>query len=99
MKKSLAVFVSAVALASTLFAPSRASAQVNIYIGPGYSHYGYYPHYGYGYAYPHYGYGYGYAYPHYGYGYGYAYPHYGYGYYPGWRYRHWRRARRRGWAY
>jgi hypothetical protein len=51
--------------------------------------YGYYPHYGYGYAYPHYGYGYGYAYPYYGYGYG----------YPGWRYRHWRRSWRRGWAY
>ena len=47
MKKSLAVFVSAVALAAALFAPSKASAQVNIYIGPGYSHYGYgyYPHY------------------------------------------------------
>jgi opacity protein-like surface antigen len=90
MKKSLAVFVSAVALALVMFAPSKASAQVNIYIGPGYSHYGYgyaYPHYGYGYAYPHYGYGYGYH-PHYGYG-------YGYGYYPGWRYRHWRRAWRR----
>ena len=85
MKKSLAVFVSAAALALVTFAPSEASAQVNIYIGPGYSHYGY------GYSYPHYGYGY--SYPHYGYGY--AYPHYGYGYYPGWRYRHWRRAWRR----
>jgi hypothetical protein len=100
MKKSLAVFVGAVALALVMLAPSKASAQVNIYVSPGYSHYGYgyYPHYGYGYSYPHYGYGY--AYPHYGYGYGYGYgyyPHYGYGYgyYPGWRYRHWRRAWRR----
>jgi opacity protein-like surface antigen len=92
MKKSLAVFVSAAALALVMFAPSKASAQVNIYIGPGYSHYGYGQHYGYGYG-QHYGYGYGY--PHYGYGYGYGYPHYGY--YPGWRHRHWRRAWRRSW--
>ena len=83
MKKPLAVFVSAVALVALLmFAPTKASAQVNIYISPGYGH-GYYHHYGYGgYAYPHYGYG-GYAYPHYGYGYGYG--------------RHWRRHWRRQW--
>ena len=104
MKQSLACFVGAVALALVMLAPSKASAQqVNIYVGPGYSHYGgygYYPNYGcgYGYTYPRYGYGYGY-YPNYGYGYGYTYPRYGYGYgygyYPGWRYRHARRAWRR----
>jgi len=82
MKQSLACFVGAVALALVMLAPSRASAQqVNIYVGPGYSHYGGYGG-GYGY-YPNYGYGYGYTYPRYG---------YGYGYYPGWRYRHARRA-------
>jgi len=87
MKQSLACFVGAVALALVMLAPSRASAQqVNIYVGPGYSHYGGYGG-GYGY-YPNYGYGYGYTYPRYGYG-------YGYGYYPGWRYRHARRAWRR----
>ena len=85
MKQSLACFVGAVALALVMLAPSRASAQqVNIYVGPGYSHYGGYVG-GYGY-YPNYGYGYGYTYPRYG---------YGYGYYPGWRYRHARRAWRR----
>ena len=85
MKQSLACFVGAVALALAMLAPSRASAQqVNIYVGPGYSHYGGYGG-GYGY-YPNYGYGYGYTYPRYG---------YGYGYYPGWRYRHARRAWRR----
>jgi len=85
MKQSLACFVGAVALALVMLAPSRASAQqVNIYVGPGYSHYGGYGG-GYGY-YPNYGYGYGYTYPRYG---------YGYGYYPGWRYRHARRAWRR----
>ena len=85
MKQSLACFVGAVALALGMLAPSRASAQqVNIYVGPGYSHYGGYGG-GYGY-YPNYGYGYGYTYPRYG---------YGYGYYPGWRYRHARRAWRR----
>ena len=87
MKQSLACFVGAVALALVMLAPSKASAQqVNIYVGPGYSHYGGYGG-GYGY-YPNYGYGYGYTYPRYGYG-------YGYGYYPGWRYRHARRAWRR----
>jgi hypothetical protein len=87
MKKSLAVYSSAVALvALAILVPSGASAQVNIYISPGYSHYGYgYPHYGYGYGYRPY-YGYGYRYPYYGYGYGY-YPRYGYGFYR----RHWRR--------
>ena len=56
-------------MALAVFAPINASAQVNIYVGPGG-----YAHYGYGYGYPHYGYGY----PHYGYGYGH-YPSYGYG--------------------
>ena len=65
MKKSLVAFVSAVALALVMFAPSKASAQygwgwggggVNIYVGPRY------PYYGYGYAYPRYGYGYAYPY-------------------------------------
>ena len=96
MKNSLAVMVSAVVLALAV-APSKASAQVNIYVSPGgYAHYGYaYPHYGYSYAYPHYGYGY--AYPQYGYGY--AYPHYGYpgyGYYGGY-WGHGRRVARRVW--
>ena len=84
MKESLAAYTAAVALAAlAMFAPTNASAQVNIYVGPGgYAQYGYgygYPHYGYGY--PHYGYGYGH-YPSYGYGYGH-YPSYGYGYYGG----------------
>jgi len=72
MKKSLAVFASAVTFVMVMLAHHRASAQsVNIYVGPGYSHYGYgYPQYGYGYGhYPSYGYGYGH-YPSYGYGYG-----------------------------
>ena len=39
MKKPLAVFVNAVALVALLmFAPTKASAQVNIYISPGYGH-------------------------------------------------------------
>lgn len=43
MKESLAVYSSAVVLvALAMFAPSKASAQVNIYVGPGgYGHYGY----------------------------------------------------------
>ena len=93
MKNSLAVFVSAVAFVMVMLAPHRASAQsVNIYVGPGYSHYGYgYPHYGYGYGhYPSYGYGYGH-YPSYGYGYG-GYP----GYYGGY-WGHGRRVARRVW--
>jgi hypothetical protein len=61
MKKSLAAYTAAIALvALAMFAPTKASAQVTIYVGPGgYSHYGYggYPPYGYGY-YPQYGYGY-----------------------------------------
>jgi hypothetical protein len=87
MKNSLAVIVGAATLALVV-APSKASAQVNIYVSPGgYAHYGYaYPHYGYGYAYPHYGYGY--AYPHYGYP--------GYGYYGGY-WGHGRRVARRVW--
>jgi len=49
MKKSLAAYTAAVALvALAMFAPTTASAQVNIYVGPGgYGHYG-----GYGYGYP-----------------------------------------------
>jgi len=73
MKKSLAIFVCAVALAFIMSAPSKASAQgVTITIGPG--GYGGYGGYGYGYSYPRYGYGYGYP----RYGYGYSYPRYGY---------------------
>ena len=43
MKKSLAVCMASVALvALAVFAPTNASAQVNIYVGPGgYAHYGY----------------------------------------------------------
>ena len=72
MRKSSAIFVSAIALGLAMFVPLKASAQgVSIYIGPGYPGYGAgYP----GYAYP--------AYPNYygGYpAYGYAYPSYGYG--------------------
>jgi hypothetical protein len=97
MKKSLAVFVSAVAFVMVMLAPHKASAQgVNIYVAPGYSHYSYgYPRYGYGYGYrPYYNYGYSY-YPSYNYGYSY-YPSYayGYGYRPYWR-GHWRRHWRR----
>ena len=79
MRKSSAIFVSAIALGLAMFVPLKASAQgVSIYIGPGYPGYG--PGYP-GYAYPAYpsyygGYpAYGYAYP----SYGYAYPSYGYG--------------------
>ena len=72
MKKSSAIFVSAIALGLAMFVPLKASAQgISIYIAPGYPGYGAgYP----GYAYP--------AYPNYygGYpAYGYAYPSYGYG--------------------
>jgi hypothetical protein len=90
MRKSLAACAGAfVLVALTMFATSKASAQVNIYVSPGgYGHYGYaYPHYGYA---PNYGYGY--RYPYYGYNYGY-YPRYGYGYYGGF----WRRHARRHW--
>ena len=72
MKTSIAIHAIAVTLfGAVMFAPANASAQVNIYIGPGgYSHYGYgyygYPRYGY---YPNYNYGY--RFPYYGYG-GYA---------------------------
>ena len=43
MKTSLAIHAIAVALfGAAMFAPANASAQVNIYVGPGgYSHYGY----------------------------------------------------------
>ena len=84
MKKSSAIFVSAIALGLAMVVPLKASAQgVTIYVGPqgygaGYPAYAPYPPYGYsypsyGYAYPSYGYGYGRP------GYGYAYPSYGYG--------------------
>jgi hypothetical protein len=87
MRKSSAIFVSAVALGLAMFVPLRASAQgVTIYVNPGYPGYGagypgyatgypgyaYYPPY-YRYSYPNYAY----AYPSYGYG---SYPSYGYGY-------------------
>ena len=83
MKKSSAIFVSAIALGLAMVVPLKASAQgVTIYVGPqgygaGYPAYAPYPPYGYSYP------SYGYAYPSYGYGrpgYGYAYPSYGYGY-------------------
>jgi hypothetical protein len=81
MRKSSAIFVSAIALGLAMFVPLKASAQgVSIYIGPGYPGYGagypgdaYPPYPSYGYAYPSYGYGY----PSYGYGYGYGRPYYG----------------------
>ena len=65
MKKSSAIFVSAIALGLAMFVPLKASAQgVTIYIGPqgygaGYPAYGYYAPYppSYGYSYPSYGYG------------------------------------------
>jgi hypothetical protein len=87
MRKSSAIFVSAIALGLAMFVPLKASAQgVTIYINAGYPGYGAgYPGYGAGYtghAYypPYYGYSYpsyGYAYPSYGYGYGYSRPYYG----------------------
>ena len=91
MRKSSAIFVSAVALGLAMFVPLKASAQgISIYIAPGYPGYGAgYP----GYAYP--------AYPNYygGYpAYGYAYPSYGYGYgrpYYGTYWGHGRRVARR----
>ena len=75
MRKSSAIFVSAIALGLAMCVPLKASAQgVSIYIGPGYPGYGAgYPAYGYYPPYPRY---YGYSYP----SYGYAYPSYGYGY-------------------
>ena len=73
MKKSSAIFVSAIALGLAMVVPLKASAQgVTIYIGPqgygaGYPAYDYYAPYppSYSYSYP----SYGYAYPSYGYGY------------------------------
>ena len=92
MKKSLVACTAATVLvAVAMFAPSKASAQVTIYVGPGG-----YGHYGYG-AYPSYGYDEGY-YPSYGY-----YPPAGYGYYggyPGYHGGYWghgRRVARRVW--
>ena len=76
MKRSLATIASAAALALVMLVPSRASAQVSIYVGPGYPTYGYYYRPYYGYYRPYYGYGYRRPY------YGYARRH--------WR-RHWRR--------
>ena len=81
MRKSSAIFVSAIALGLAMFVPLKASAQgISIYIAPGYPGYGagypgyaYPPYPSYGYAYP----SYGYAYPSYGYGYGYGRPYYG----------------------
>jgi hypothetical protein len=85
MRKSSAIFVSAVALGLAMFVPLKASAQgVTIYINPGYP--------GYGASYPGYGAGYpGYAYypPNYWYSYpsyAYTYPSYGYGQYPSYGY-------------
>ena len=68
MRKSSAIFVSAIALGLAMFLPHKASAQgVNIYIGPGYAGYGPgYPPYAYYPPYPRY-YG-AYSYPSYGYG-------------------------------
>jgi hypothetical protein len=82
MRKSSAIFVSAIALGLAMFVPLKASAQgISIYIGPGYPGYDVgYPGYAYPPAYPRYygGYpAYGYAYPSYGYGYGYGRPGYG----------------------
>ena len=63
MRKSSAIFVSAIALGLAMFVPLKASAQgVSIYIDPGYPGHvagypAYYPPYpSYGYAYPSYGY-------------------------------------------
>jgi hypothetical protein len=64
MRKSSAIFVGAVALGLAMFVPVKASAQVTIYVNPGYP--------GYGAAYPGYGY-----YPAYPRAYGYSYPSYG----------------------
>ena len=59
MRKSSAIFVSAIALGLAMFVPLEASAQgVNIYVGPGYPAYDPgYPGYDAGYAYypPYYG--------------------------------------------
>jgi len=89
MRKSSAIFVSALAFGLAMFVPLKASAQgVTIYINPGYPGYGA----GYGAVYPGYATGYtGYAYypPNYGYSYpsyAYAYPSYGYGHYPSYGY-------------
>jgi len=88
MRRSLAVIASAAALALVMLVPSRASAQVSIYVGPGY------PTYGYRYYRPYYRYYrpyYGYYRPYYGYGYGYGRPYYGYPYARRYARRHWRR--------
>jgi hypothetical protein len=82
LKKLLAACTAAVVVvALAMFAPTKASAQVNIYVEPGVT-----PN-GYGYGYPHYGYGYGYRpYGYYG----------GPGYYGGY-WGHGRRVARRVW--
>jgi hypothetical protein len=90
MRKSSAIFVSAIALGLAMFVPLKASAQgVTIYVNPGYPGYGagyrlrllsalspllWYGYPSYGYAYP----SYGHTYPSYGYGGGYG-GGYGYG--------------------
>lgn len=98
MKLSPMIVVSTMALSVATFVPPKAFAQgVNIYVGPGYPGYSYYP------TYPRYAYGYpayGYSYPSYGYtypSYGYNYPGYGYGYRPyyGTYWGHGRRVARR----
>src|SRR5215470_3135538 len=87
MRKSSAIFVSAVALGLAMLVPLKASAQgVTIYVNPGYPGYGaVYPGYGagytgYGYYPPYHAYNYpsyAYNYPSYGDGYGYNSPYYG----------------------
>ena len=84
MRKSSAIFVSAIALGLAMVVPLKASAQgVTIYVNPGYPGYGAgYPGYGAGAYYPAYPRYYGYGYPSYGYAYpsyGHTYPSYGYG--------------------
>ena len=85
MRKSSAIFVSALAFGLAMFVPLKASAQgVTIYINPSYPGYGAgYPGYATGYTgYAYYPPNYGYSYP----SYAYAYPSYGYGQYPSYGY-------------
>jgi hypothetical protein len=94
MRKSSAIFVSAIALGLAMFVPLKATAQgVSIYVDPGYPGYGGYPAYDPGY--PVYDPGYP-VYPTPYPAYGYAYPSYGYGlpYYGGY-WGHGRRVARR----
>jgi hypothetical protein len=86
MRRSSAIFVSAIALGAAMFVPLKASAQgVGIYVGPGDPGYAGYPAYAPGYpvyvpapGYPLYAPAPGY--PVYATPYAYAYPSYGYGY-------------------